>query len=238
MNKIYILVFIIILIVLAFWFVPAEPKLEPVMSETALETGDANQIQANNMLSDGTYQVDLLTSKINWIGRKTLIANYEDLGTLMFKDGRLTLQGGKLAGQFTVDMNTIKPLSTGRGEGESGLEKHLKSADFFDVAKFPTATFELIEGSLTDATTGEYNLRGNLTIKGVAQEVSLPATLSMLSDNSLQLKAQVDLDRTRWDIRYGSDKFFDNLANNVISDLFTIQVELIAKPLLTQVQAS
>jgi polyisoprenoid-binding protein YceI len=73
-----------------------------------------------------------------------------------------------------------------------------------------------------------YLVRGKLTIKGITNDIEFPAAIYM-QKGELHAKATFDLDRTKWDIRYGSNKFFDNLANNVIDDMFTVSFDLTAQ---------
>ncbi|MEL6590748.1 MAG: YceI family protein [Bacteroidota bacterium] len=69
---------------------------------------------------------------------------------------------------------------------------------------------------------------GNLTIKGISQEISFPAMVN-ITDNALTAKASFTIDRTMWNIRYGSGKFFDDLGDKVIYDDIELSLDLNAK---------
>ncbi len=166
------------------------------------------------------------TSTVVWEGSKKLVPNYKDLGTLEIKEGRFFVDGDILLGGVAVfDMNSIKVSSTGILANENLLERHLKSDDFFFVENYPTAEILISKAEVT--SEGQYQLSGTMTIKEIAQEVSFPASVS-IGENEILIEGRASFDRTLWDIRYGSDKFFDNLANNVIDDLFTVEFKIVA----------
>lgn len=181
-------------------------------------------------LGDGTYTLSAGTTA-NFEGYKALIKGYADKGTFAVKEGFVTLKNGRISqGKIVFDMHSIQAVSTGLGGGMEILTKHLKSKDFFDVEKFSTAELEF-DGSVpdTDVSTSFRSLvSADLTVKGVKNEIQFPVRLYM-KDAQPHTDGALSLDRTQWDIRYGSDKFFDNLANNVISDIFTVSFEMTAK---------
>lgn len=166
------------------------------------------------------------TSTVIWEGSKKLVPNYKDLGTLEIKEGQFFVDGDILLGGVAVfDMNSIKVSSTGILANENLLERHLKSDDFFSVENYPTA--EILISKAEVISEGQYQLSGIMTIKKIAQEVSFPASVS-IGEDEIVIEGRASFDRTLWDIRYGSDKFFDNLANNVIDDLFTVEFKVVA----------
>ncbi|MEM9023165.1 MAG: YceI family protein, partial [Bacteroidota bacterium] len=101
------------------------------------------------------------------------------------------------------------------------LVGHLQSADFFDAETHPTITY-----NVTGSADG--NVNGNLTIKGVENEVSIPTTLAWEGDN-MSANGTVTIDRTKWELKYGSANFFvDLVADKVISDEIKLDVALMA----------
>jgi len=201
----------------------SEKTLEQSVQDQSTVT-DSSKME----LASGSFELDTETATVQWEGRKTLIEGYVDRGTLSVQESELTAnEDGLSSGSILFNMDSIKTVSTGVGGGQAGLDKHLKSADFFDVAQFPTATFE-ITGSEKTEVEHMYNVSGNLTMKGVTESVTIPMELFM-SENGLRLIATANLDRTKWNVVYGSGSFFDNLANNVIDDMFAISFDLVAK---------
>lgn len=183
---------------------------------------------------DGKYVIDVNRSVLNWEGRKVVLKDWIDKGTIAISSGELVLNKGVIeSGQFVIDMDSIVSLVTGPGSGQDRLTTHLKSPAFFDVAKFPTSTFNLLSVQPASGTTvvevpmTQYVVDGDLTIKGVANEISFPAQIYE-NGGELFANAKVELDRTKWNVKFGSGKFFDNLGDNVIDDMFTLEFNLVA----------
>lgn len=169
-----------------------------------------------------TFKADASKSTILWVGKK--VTGQHD-GAVKLTSGTITLDGDKVkAGTFEVDMNSItcKDLT---GEYNDKLIGHLKSEDFFSTAKFPKATLVIKEG-VKDAN-GSYQLKGDLTIKGTTKPISFPATLKK-DGGTLTGTATVVVDRTLYDIRYGSKSFFDNLGDKAIDNEFTLSINIVA----------
>ncbi|MCC6934440.1 MAG: YceI family protein [Candidatus Yanofskybacteria bacterium] len=188
----------------------------PVLSETPAEATETPAAFA-----DGIYRLDAAASRMEWSGTKTLIVNYVDRGTVSIASGSAAVVDGVVAsGSVVVDLATITPTVTGRGSGESTLQKHLKSADFFDIAKYPTATF-VFEKLVPASLSGQFTVSGSLTIKGVTKPIEFPAVLTGEEDR-LTMEATATLDRTQWGLTYASGNFFKNLGDKVIGDMFTV----------------
>jgi len=207
---------------------PTEEKSNIVTAETT--TTPAPTEETKLVSGSGTYTLNTEQSSMHWEGKKPLLPNnYTDKGTIKLKSGSVVVQEGEIkSGSFVVDMNTITAVSTGKNSGESMLTKHLMSDAFFDVAKFPTAEFKIT--SVTKAESDMmYSIAGDLTIKGITKAISFPAKIYQ-SGSQLKAEAKTSLDRTQWDVRYGSDKFFDNLGDKLIDNMFTVEFTLIAEP--------
>ena len=154
-------------------------------------------------------------SKIEWEGEK-LTGSHE--GTIMFKEGYLDMDGDKITGgEFIVDMTSIVATDL-EGEGKQKLEGHLKSDDFFGVANHPTAKL-----TIQNATKkgDSYGVIADLTIKGKTKPVTFD--LEMNGDTAT---TELTVDRTEYDVKYGSGSLFDNLGDNVIYDDFELDVTL------------
>lgn len=163
--------------------------------------------------ADGTYVLDQKGSNVQWKGSKVVGSSHT--GTLVFSDGKLSFEGGKLvSGDFSVDMTTITNTDLPTEE-RAKLEGHLKSADFFDVENHPTATFQL--GKVT-AVDHKAEFTGTLSIKGKVKEVTGNAVLASTGTNGAVISGTMVFDRTDFDVRYGSSKFFDLVGDKVISD--------------------
>ncbi|MBI4457939.1 YceI family protein [Candidatus Uhrbacteria bacterium] len=199
---------------------------------TAVNNAEASQKEIGaEPLQDGSYEI-VSGSSINWEGRKTMIAGYKDVGTVPILQGKIAVSGGKITGgNMIFDMSALKVGATGKQKGESMLERHLKSDSFFNAEKFPTAEFVIKEAAPEKdaADSFRHAVSGELTMKGITREVAFSA-LAFMKEGKAVVAATFDLDRTLWDIRFGSAKFFDDLADNVIDDKFTVSFSVVANP--------
>jgi polyisoprenoid-binding protein YceI len=168
-------------------------------------------------VKDHEYKIDNQKSKITWTGKKV---TGQHTGTINLAEGNFTLKGNKIAGgSFTIDMTSLKDE-----EGNQKLEGHLKSDDFFSTEKNPTASFVI---SKFESKGGDqYIVKGNLTIKGITNEIEFPATVQ-ISKGQLNAKAKILVDRTKFDIKFRSGNFFQNLGDKAIDDNFELNVDLV-----------
>ena len=167
-----------------------------------------------------SYKVNTAESTLEWEGGK--ITGSTHSGLIQLTEGYFQLTDGAFAlGQFTIDMASMTNTDLG-GEYGDKLMGHLKSDDFFGVETYPTATLEIV--SSTRFVDGRATVQANATIKGRTERVSFDVV-----KNGDAFDAEVVLDRSKFDVRYGSDSFFDNLGDNVILDDFTMRIHLVTK---------
>ncbi len=189
----------------------------PLFAET---TG----VQGVKIVRINTHQ-----SGLDWLGKKIL---GQHNGTVRLKSGQVELKDGKpVTGRFEVDMQSILVSDIEDPKDNQKLSGHLKSDDFFGASLFPVTVVDLTKFEpIVEAAPDEpnYTVTGNVSIKGISQPVTFPATID-LSDGTATAKAVVTLDRTKFNVRYGSKKFFDNLGDKVISDNFDVTVNLVGE---------
>jgi polyisoprenoid-binding protein YceI len=165
-----------------------------------------------------TKNVDTKKSSLKWEGKK--VTGSHD-GTINIKTGALLFEDGQLkGGTFSIDMTSINCLDLSGG-GKEKLEGHLKSDDFFGVEKYPEAKM-VVKRVVSLGTPGDYRLIADLTIKGTTKEIKFDAKVM---DNAAS--AEIVVDRSEFNIRYGSGSFFDNLGDKTIYDDFTLNVSLV-----------
>jgi polyisoprenoid-binding protein YceI len=168
---------------------------------TAVEAGEATVLA----LSEST---------VKWTGKKL---TGEHFGKINISEGSLFVDGDQLSGgSFTIDMNTITVEDLTDAAQNKDLTDHLFSEDFFNVAQFNAANFEIT-----------HTISGNLTIKGITQGISFPAKVAN-NEAGINASAKFNIDRTLWDIKYKSGKFFPELGDKVISDEIGIELNLAA----------
>lgn len=179
--------------------------------------------------NEKTFVVLPSESSLSWIGKK-VTGQHE--GTVKIKSGSVKTKNDTITGgEFELDMNSITVTDIKDEKNNKKLLSHLLSDDFFATTPFPTAMFTLTKAArIHDSTEGgvNYTLTGLLNIKGISQEISFPAKIQ-IDKNEASADATIKLDRTRWNIRYGSGKFFDNLGDKLIFDDFEVRLRIASK---------
>lgn len=162
--------------------------------------------------------VDVQASTVEWTGKK--ITGAAHTGNIELKDGflNLTEEGQLTGGEFIMDMNTIIVTDL-TGEYKTKLENHLNDDDFFGVNTYPTS--KLVITDVDHKEGNHYTVTGDLTIKGKTE----PVTFDMKVEEGTAT-AKVNIDRTKYGIRYGSGSFFSNLGDNTINNNFVLDVNL------------
>ena len=170
-----------------------------------------------------TYSVDVSASNIEWRGEK--VTGFHT-GNISLKEGSFEFVEDVLTGgSFVVDMNTITNTDLKKEEMAAKLIGHLKSSDFFGVETYPTATF-VIKQVISRGTPGSYKIVGDITIKETTKEIKFNATVNQ-TDAGVEASADIVLDRSDFNVRYGSGSFFDNLGDKTIYDEFKLSLHLV-----------
>lgn len=175
------------------------------------------------------FNIKKEVSTINWLGSKPLGTH---TGTIDITKGTFYLQEATIeSGKFLIDMNSITVTDLDQNSGKESLESHLKGTvegkegDFFNVQKYPTATFEVTGVTEVEGTK---MMSGNLTMLSISQNISFPVQITN-QDNMVQVKSEpFTIDRTKWGINYGSKSIFDNLGDKFINDDIQITIDVTA----------
>lgn len=168
--------------------------------------GDAATTSDAQTAATGTgasFTIDTNSSVVEWLGTKPV---GQHNGTLKISNGEFSIADGNItAGKFTIDINSLTDHDL-EGEMKGKLEGHLKSADFFDAEKFPTASFEVTKVEAVNGdSSATHHISGNLTLKDSTKNVSFPAHVTV-ADNAVKATANFNIDRTQWGMYWGSDK--------------------------------
>ena len=169
---------------------------------------------AEETRTTGSETKEIITEKstLVWKGYKVTGSHHGTVdiqsGSLIFKEGVLT------GGSVTINMSSIESQDL-QGEYKGKLEGHLKSDDFFGVENHPTATLTLT--NVKPDGKNAYTAKGNLTIKGITNQVDLE-----ISVYGNKANATMKVDRSKFDVRYGSTSFFDGLKDKAIYDEFDL----------------
>jgi polyisoprenoid-binding protein YceI len=162
---------------------------------------------------------DTSKTTLLWLGEKV---TGQHTGTIKLQSGWLNWKDNKIiSGEFTINMGSIKESA-----GNKTLEGHLKSDDFFSVEKFPTARLVLTGSDSFEKGSSE--VKGTLSIKGITNPIEFKSNIQK-KDDGLWFYSNITVDRTKYNIKYGSGTFFDNLGDKVIYDEFKLKVALFVK---------
>jgi polyisoprenoid-binding protein YceI len=193
-----------------------------LLSFAGLKQHSGNEIQ---------YHIDQSKSKLNWTGYY-LFSFGEHFGSIDIQEGSLTTKDGQLTGgKVTINMKSIDTLDKGF-EGKDDLAEHLKGSDFFDSEKYTTSVLEITGTKpIADAQPNQPNvdITGMLTLKGIRQAITFPAEVN-IQDKQLIAKARFKIDRTKWDVKYNSGKYFSDIGDGAISDAIGLSFDITATP--------
>lgn len=166
--------------------------------------------------------VNIEQSNVHWKAYKVTGSHEGDLklqsGSLVFEDDIL------IGGEVIIDMNSITCTDLEAGMGKEKLEGHLKSDDFFATEKYPEARLEITQ-VISRGTPGDYKVVGDITIKDKTESIKFNTVVTS-GETASKAVASLTLDRTEFDVRYGSGSFFENLGDKTIYDEFELQVEI------------
>jgi len=179
-------------------------------------------------LADGTYKVDPEASLLTWVGRN---ANKMHHGTVRLAGGEISILGGSLSGVVEVDMRSIQNIDLEGDELQPVLIAHVESDDFFFVKRFPSAKFAIKSARpVAEPYLGSpnYEVGGAFELRGVQRDICFLATVSNLGEGRIAAEAHFDIDRTRWNVLYGSSRFFEHLGMHLVFDPITVQLRIVA----------
>ncbi|MCK0177918.1 YceI family protein [Flavobacteriaceae bacterium S0862] len=208
MNKPVLKIFTFLMLTIAF--VSCKDKADEAKTTEATEATEAQATSAK-------YMANPAESTIEWAGYKP---TGQHNGTINLESGIFTVNNGEIeSGTFLIDMASLKD-----NDGSAKLEGHLKSADFFDVEKYASAAFEVTGFEEVD---GKMMLSGNLALKDKKNNVTFPVTVSEDGNTYTITSDMFTIDRSKWDVQYGSKSFFDNLGDKFIND--DIELKIVVK---------
>ena len=162
--------------------------------------------------------IDISKSSVKWLGKK-VTGSHE--GNIAIKEGHLHFDDNTFTGgNIVIDMTTIECTDL-VGEPKESIEGHLSSDDFFGVKKYPIATLEIINADKIKYSKNKYRVTAILEIKSIKNNVEFDVVVDNGSAN-----VNFVIDRTKYDVKYGSGSFFDNLGDKMIYDDFNLSVSL------------
>jgi rhodanese-related sulfurtransferase/polyisoprenoid-binding protein YceI len=196
----------------------------PVEGEAIDTPDDSSSLK----LEDQLFEVDTSKSVIEWTGRNAKSTHF---GEVKIAAGEIVIKDGAITGTFDIDMNSITNKDLEGNAMQPVLIAHLKSDDFFLTKLFPTAQLKILSAKpVTESclSAPNFEINGVLELRGVKAELDFMATVTRTAENGLTAEAHFDIDRTKWNIIYGSARFFKYLGKHLVFDLISIQVRITA----------
>jgi polyisoprenoid-binding protein YceI len=176
---------------------------DPAADKTKAVTGQAAQVASPQSAQGQKYQITSQNSKIEFVGSKVTGSEHGSFGNF---SGQIDYAGTPENSRvnITINMDSVQTDS-------DGLAKHLKTADFFDVEKFPQATFVSTAIKAGGDKGASHTVTGNLTLHGVTKSISFPATIAVTPDTA-SVDSSFSINRRDFGINYAGK------ANDLIRD--------------------
>lgn len=191
------------------------PKTDTVKTEDAKDVATVDSTAKE-------YTVSVDETVLEW--KATKLGGGGHNGKITLANGTLSVVANEIkAGKFDIDMTTIQVDDITDPGKNAKLVGHLKNDDFFSVEKHPISSFEITE--IVKGQADSSSVKGNLTIKGISKNIAIPAKISV-DDKTANVSATFSIDRTEWDIRYNSGKFFPKLGDDAINDAVEFKLAL------------
>lgn len=192
---------------------------------SAAEPTDTSEV-SGAVLTDGTYVVDIDASTLYWEAYKPIGGH---MGGILLERGELNVQDGQPhSGSFVMDMTSISNTDIENESFRTRLINHLKSDDFFGTADYPTARFDITKVMPYEGEEDyDYEIKGDLSIKDITDSITMYARIDSTGDK-LTVYAKAEVDRTKYDITIRSGSFFENLGDQLVKDIFVLEMDLVA----------
>ncbi|MEC9105674.1 MAG: YceI family protein [Candidatus Neomarinimicrobiota bacterium] len=191
------------------------------VKDTEKSSNTLNQVS----FEEGVYSVVVDRTELSWIGKE--ISTKIHTGTLNLTDGTIQIiDENTINGNITIDMSSINVTDL-QGRAKEMLEGHLRSADFFEVENYPNATLNFKSKSY-NKLKNLIDFEGQLTIKDISNPIFFSATL-IESSPYLKAKSILSFDRSKYNVRFRSGSFFENLGDKLILDDIDVNIVLVTE---------
>jgi polyisoprenoid-binding protein YceI len=192
------------------------------------KTKDTKEKKSSTALIGETLELNPSRSSVRWYGTSGVPLTLEQTGGIKVKKGKVVVNkaGDITAAELVMDMTSITNDNLS-GELQNKIVEHLKGPDFFDIKKYPEATFKSTQ--VQKISDKKYQLIGQLTIKNTKKNTNITGFYTTDGFN-YSFKGNFIFDRTDFDIKHGSAKFFNNLGDKLINDSVKLSFDLRANP--------
>ena len=192
---------------------------------TVKDTEESSKTLNQVSFEEGVYSVVVDRTELSWIGKE--ISTKIHTGTLNLSDGTIQIiDENTINGNITIDMSSINVTDL-QGRAKEMLEGHLRSADFFEVENYPNSTLNFKSKSY-NKLKNLIDFEGQLTIKDISNPIFFSATL-IESSPYLKAKSILSFDRSKYNVRFRSGSFFENLGDKLILDDIDVNIVLVTE---------
>ena len=182
---------------------------------------------SNLTLNNGKYIISNKNSEVEWIGKK-LYSQHS--GLINIKQGIIIINNDAIEkGEIIIDMTSIVVTDIEPDKGGLSLANHLKDPDFFNVESYPYAYFKITDSQHLNRINndGIYFIKGELKILDIIKPYTIQIKLYP-EEEYIKVIGKMEIDRTDFNITYGSDSYFDIAADRAINNIFDLNFKLIA----------
>ena len=170
-----------------------------------------------------TYTIDLNKSKLRWVAKKLTGSHW---GSIRLKSGIVKIKNNlPIEGEFIVDMKTIEVMDTKESIWGKKLQSHLHSKDFFDTENYPEAKLSIKRVTMRN---GRFIIDADLSIKSIMHPIEFVCEIFQSVDLA-SARGKVEIDRTLYDVTYRSARYFPNIGDRMIYDMFTVDFKIDAR---------
>jgi len=230
MKTIFTIIGLAILAVIIFFVMGGDTADAP--TDTATSTDDiatSTESDLEAAVGDGDYVIDTEASTVSWEAEKSFVDGYSDKGFIPVSTGTVSVSAG-IVSNATVTLNTAEITATETSNTSVGVDRltsHLRSEDFFATDEFPEAEFVITDVQAVHGSDTQYDVTGDLTIKGETNEITFPTIIGSIN-GELAITGTTIINRTEWGVRYGSPSFFNDLGDSAIADDVSVTINLVA----------
>ena len=167
-----------------------------------------------------SFNVNPTKSIVKWRGKKIVGGDTE--GTILISKGQFSVKSKNVeTGEIHMDTKSITSE-----KAPARLVAHLKNEDFFDVEKFPVASFVITE---VKGAANNAQVTGKITIKGITETISFPTQFTIGKDVLVATAKDVKVNRTKFGVKYRSGSIFSGLGDGAIEDNFVLDITIVAE---------
>ena len=175
----------------------------------------------------GQQKIDAAKSMVKWEGEKRIVGGHQGTINIKAADLSFDLKGEPVSGKIVMDLKSIVVTDKDLADDKKGaLKGHLESKDFFEVEKFPEATYVAKKFTKVAGQKLKYTVDGDMTIKGITNAQKIAMEIKTDKTGNSTVVGELDFDRTLYNVMYSSGKLADTAKDKMIKDEVALDIHL------------